>query len=302
MAENQGVLGDQWNDYANRLLKLLGWEHIGDKDMDITGSGGETYGIDAIACYESPGLAVKQCCLVESKRYAMSSINASVIKKWIERLKQKLDGVYQSKELRTEFPQLRECCPINLGVIMCWVHDATNERYFEDEFEKYLNSTRIVTMPKPMAFKRIIVLSNLRILRLCSIASVLKDNTYKYEFYYPSQLINNKPFEMSKVLTIDYALSDIIMAERKKGAKSEKVVFYFGAMNLEAINTLKDALTMYNMMEAKKSLIIYHYEGDASTREIMPDAKKLFGKVKVVFISMDHFDLTTEPAIIKNEF
>ena len=55
MAENQGVLGDQWNDYANRLLKLLGWEHIGDKDMDITGSGGETYGIDAIARYESPG-------------------------------------------------------------------------------------------------------------------------------------------------------------------------------------------------------------------------------------------------------
>lgn len=37
MAENQGVLGDQWNDCANRLLKLLGWEHIGDKDMDITG-------------------------------------------------------------------------------------------------------------------------------------------------------------------------------------------------------------------------------------------------------------------------
>ena len=52
MAENQGVLGDQWNDYANRLLKLLGWEHIGDKDMDITGSGGETYGIDAIARYD----------------------------------------------------------------------------------------------------------------------------------------------------------------------------------------------------------------------------------------------------------
>lgn len=301
MAENQGVLGDLWNDRANKLLKLFGWEHIGDKDMDITGSGGETYGIDAIACYDSPGLAVKQSCLVESKRYAMGSISASVIKKWIERLKQKLDGVYQSKDLITEFPVLRECSPINLGVIMCWVHDANDESYFENEFEKYLNNARIVTMPKPMAYKRIIVLNNPRILRLCSIASVLKDNTYKYEFYYPSQLINNKPFEMSKVLTIDYALSDIIMAERKKGSKSEKVVFYFGAMNLEAINTLKDALTMYNMMEAKKTLIIYHYEEDASTREIIPDAKKLFEKVKVTFNSMDHFDLTTEPAIIKNE-
>ena len=58
---------------------------------------------------------------------------------------------------------------------------------------------------------------------------------------------------------------------------------------------------MYNMMEAKKTLVIYHYEGDASIREIMPDAIKLFGKVKVTFNSMDHFDLTTEPAIIKNE-
>lgn len=48
MAEKQGKLGDSWNNYANRLVKLLGWEHIGDKNMDLKGSDGEEYGVDSI--------------------------------------------------------------------------------------------------------------------------------------------------------------------------------------------------------------------------------------------------------------
>ena len=105
--------------------------------------------------------AVEFSILLERIKETAQIINLKIL---IHFLLQKLDGVYQSKDLITEFPALKACGPINLGVIMCWVHDATNESYFECEFEKYLNSIRIVTMPKPLAYKRILVLNNLRIL------------------------------------------------------------------------------------------------------------------------------------------
>lgn len=35
MAERQGKLGDSWNESAKRLLKLLGWQFVGDSDMTM---------------------------------------------------------------------------------------------------------------------------------------------------------------------------------------------------------------------------------------------------------------------------
>lgn len=90
MAEKQGKLGDSWNNYANRLVKLLGWEHIGDKNMDLKGSDGEEYGVDSILKYKVAGKETLQTVILESKRYAQSSIKAVTLSKWIKRLKEKL--------------------------------------------------------------------------------------------------------------------------------------------------------------------------------------------------------------------
>ena len=74
MAEKQGKLGDNWNDYSNRLVQDMGWQHIGDKNMDLKGSDGDEYGVDSILKYKVAGHDVMQTVLLESKRYSKDSI------------------------------------------------------------------------------------------------------------------------------------------------------------------------------------------------------------------------------------
>ena len=303
MAENQGVNGDIWNDRAVALLEILGWEYLGDKNIDIKGSDGKEHGIDAVTRYDSPNLSVNQSCLVESKRYAMSSLSPAKVKDWIETLKNKIETVCDSEELLDDLTALKECCQLNLGIIMCWVHDATNECYFNDTFLEYMRKALFDTMAKPDDYKRIIVLTNPRIIRLCSMATELNNGDYDYNFIYPSQLINGKPLKRSKVLSVDYMSSNIILAERtpKNGGEKESVVFYFGSMKDDAFESLYEALTMYNIIEDNKNLIVFHYEDDEKTRIVEPEAKKKFKDVNVSFVALQQFDLKNEPAILKRQ-
>jgi len=301
MAESQGANGSIWNDRAVALLELFGWEYLGDKNIDVKGSDGKEHGLDAITTYDSPTLSVKQSCIVESKRYGTGSLSPAKIKEWIETLKMKMDTISGTEEVQEELPALKECCPIDLGVIMCWVHDATDENYFETKFRGYLSKALFETMAKPMAYKRIIMLTNPRIIRLCSMASEIRSSDYDYCFVYPSQLINDKPLKRQEVLSVEYMTSDIIIAERtsKKNGTKESVVFYFGRMSIDAFSVLYEALTMFNAVESDKHLVIYHYEDDEDSRIIIPEVKKLFREINVSFEAMQHFDLMNEPAILK---
>lgn len=301
MAENQGVNGDIWNDRAVALLEILGWEYLGDKNIDIKGSDGKEHGIDAVTMYDSPNLSIMQSCLVESKRYAMSSLSPAKVKEWIETLKNKMEKICDSEELLDEITALKECCQLNLGIIMCWVHDATDDNYFTDTFQEYLRKALFDTMAKPDDYKRIIVLTNPRITRLCSMAAELNNTDYCYSFIYPSQLINGKPLKRSNVLSVDYMSSNIVLAERtpKNGSEKESVVFYFGSMKDEAFDSLYDALTMYNIIEAKKKLIIFHYEDDEKTRIVEQEAKKRFKDIDISLVALQQYDLKNEPAILK---
>lgn len=299
MAENQGVNGDMWNDCALRLVKLFGWEHIGDKNIDLLGNDSKEYGIDALTCYDSPNLDVKQSCLIESKRYKMTSLNASTIKQWIERLRQKLDALYQCGNIQDDFPLLKECCSINLGIIFCWIHDAPNEHYFKTDFEKYLSKALITTMPKPYSYKRIMVLSNPRIVRLCAVAEITQKGNYR--FIYPSQLINDRPLVRSKILSIEYAMSNIILAEKYENEKTTNVVFFLDSISIQAFFSVQEMLTMYNLLEKGKGITIYFYENRENNRTIIAEAKKCFKEIEVNFKQLTHYEISTEPSIIKNK-
>lgn len=302
MAENQGVLGDMWNDCAVSLIKKLHWEHIGDKNFDMKGSDEKEYGIDAIACYKSPSLHTLQSCLIESKRYSKSSLNASTIKKWIERLRTKIEAVYYADDLQTEFPILQECCNINLGVIMCWVHDAPNEEYFAETFNKYVESITINTPPKADSTKRILVLTNPQILRLCSLLE--SSEKYKdFKFIYPSQLIKNKPLVKTNVLSIEYMMSNIIVAEGVtiQNSQKELIVYYFGTMNIESFKIIYEALTLYNLVENGMTLSLFYYNNNDKVREILPELKKIFSDVSVKPKLLNRLDIKTEPSILKDE-
>lgn len=302
MAENQGVLGDMWNDCAISLFKQLHWEHIGDKNFDIKGTDEKSHGIDAIACYKSPSQHTMQSCLIESKRYSESSINASIIKKWIDTLRKKIENVYYAEDLQTEFPILQECCNINLGLIMCWIHDAPNEEYFTEIFNKYIESVSINTPAKTDSTKRIIVLTNPQILRLCS----LLESTKKYKnfkFIYPSQLIRNKPLVKTDVLSIEYLKSNIIVAEgiASKNSQKELIVYYFGKMSVESFNIIYEALMLYNLVENGMILSFYYYDNNDRTREILPELKKVFKDVNVCSKQLNKLDIKTEPTILKEQ-
>lgn len=44
----------------------------------------------------------------------------------------------------------------------------------------------------------------------------IRSNEYEYKFIYPAQILGGKPLLKSKTLTIEYATSDFIFAERIK--------------------------------------------------------------------------------------
>lgn len=300
MAERQGKLGDMWNACAVKFLSLFDWNHIGDKDIDVIGEDGNNYGIDALMDYNSPGMATRQSVIVESKRYSKDSINYSVMSGWLRRLMKKLEQCRNSEELQNEFPALMECCSINLGVILVWVHDAENEEYFHSDFTRLLNRLVSVTRAKPNAFKRIIVLTNPQILRLCALYETLKD--CDYAFVYPSQLIGNYALERSKVLTIDYMLSNVILTEIKKDGATEKHVFYFGIMTVDAVKILRESLLKYQFAENDKKLVIHYTQHNDRTADLIHEFEKQFTDVSSVsFKRMSKYNLTTEPSIISNE-
>lgn len=143
-------------------------------------------------------------------------------------------------------------------------------------------------------------MTNPQILRLCALYETLKDRDYA--FVYPSQLIGNYALERSKVLTIDYMLSNVILAEIKESGITEKHVFYFGIMTVDAIKILRESLLKYQFAEKDKKLIIHYTQHNDGTADLMPELQKQFTDVASVnFKKMTKYNIVTEPSIISND-
>lgn len=300
MAEKQGKLGDNWNDCADRLLKKLGWQHIGDSNMDLTGSDDKEYGVDSIYKYSVAGKSTMQTVILESKRYQQSSISATNLQKWVERLKEKLSQLRNSKELMNQFPELEDCSPTNLGIIMCWVHDG-EKKYLNETFQRYLESTIINTGAKSGAYSRIMVLDNRRIVKLCSMIDELINKYDDYDFVYPSGIIDNDVLIMHKVLSVEYMMSDIIIAEGRKDGKIFSVVFYFGQITESSVSSLLEFLQVYQRVEEKKPLVIYYYDEIDNAIDVINSFKEKDSYKGILDFKIPmHFALDREPSIIAN--
>lgn len=300
MAEKQGKLGDSWNNYANRLVKLLGWEHIGDKNMDLKGSDGEEYGVDSILKYKVAGKETLQTVILESKRYAQSSIKAVTLSKWIKRLKEKLDGLRSSEELLKEFPELNDCSQTNLGVIMLWVHDG-DEKFMNGTYQHFLENTIISTGAKAGLYSRIMVLDNRRILQLCAMVDSLK--TYDdYDFVYPSGIIDNVAIEQSKVLSVEYMMSNIIIANGEKENIESSLVFYFGDITEANMTLLMSFLSKYQRIDKKKTLQIYYYDKSDAVLDVINSFKSKDDYKDILdFKKLAHYTFDSEPQTIAND-
>lgn len=300
MAEKQGKLGDNWNDYANRLAKILGWQHVGDKNIDLKGNDGKEYGVDSILKYIVPGKDTLQTILLESKRYAKSSINGSTLSTWIKRLKEKLDGLRNSEELLKDFPELNYCSQTNLGVVILWVHDA-DESYLNGTFQNILENTIISTGAKPGSYSRIMVVDNRRIVQLCAMCDVLSSFD-DYMFVYPAGIIDNVAIEQSKVLTVEYMMSNIIIVDCEKDGNSSSVVFYFGRITEANMSILMSFLSRYQRIVAKKPLLIYYYDKSDVVLDVINSFKSKDGYRGILdFKKLAHFSVDSEPQIIAND-
>lgn len=300
MAEKQGKLGDSWNEYANRLVRLLGWERIGDKNMDLKGADGEEYGVDSILKYKVAGTDTQQTVLLESKRYAQKSILSATLSKWIKRLKEKLDGLRNSEELLKEFPELDYCSQTNLGVIMLWVHDA-DENYLNGTFQHLLENTIISTGAKPGSFSRIMVLDNRRIVQLCAMLEALK--TYEdFNFVYPAGIIDNVAIEQSKVLSVEYMMSNIIIADGVKNGITSSLVFYFGSVTEASIALLMKFLSQYQRIDKNKPLLIYYYDKSDTVLDVINSFKAKDSYKDILdFKKLTHYSFDSEPQMIAND-
>lgn len=299
MAESQGKLGDNWNDCACRLLNLLGWQHIGDKNMDLTGSDDKEYGVDSILKYEVAGRSMKQTAVLESKRYAQTSIQNGTLKKWLERLKDKLGALRNSKELLNEYPELEECSPTNLGIVIVWVHDATEE-YLNETFQNHVNNTVISTGARAGAYSRIMVLDNRRIVCLCSMIEALQKYS-EYHYVYPSGIIDNDVITHNKTLSVEYMMSDVIFAEGKKDGKESSIVFYFGEMTESAITSLLECLKVFQRVQDKKPLEIYYYYSNDKCIDVINSFKQKESYKGILdFKKLTHYAYNDEPSLIAN--
>lgn len=269
--------------------------------MDLPGEDEKEYGVDALTVFSCPYIDILQSCVVESKRYSINSLSASKLNEWINRLREKIDAFTNSHDLIEKFPSLEEASNINLGIIMCWVNDAPDELYFKSKFNAYLESVNIKTLANKRSTKRILVLTNPRILRLCSIAEIISSKDFNYRFIYPSQLLEGKPLVRSKVLSVEYLMSDFIFAERQdKNHDLQTVVFYLSDINYKGFKCLYESLIMYNLLEKNKKIIIYYYGAHIENREILIDAKRIFKDLSVEFLPLNVLHFTIEPSILFN--
>lgn len=300
MAEKQGKLGDNWNDYANRLVKLLGWDHIGDKNMDLKGNDGEEYGVDSILKYKVAGKDTLQTVILESKRYAKTSIQSNTLFKWVKRLKEKLDGLRNSEELLKEFPEMDDCSQTNLGVIMLWVHDA-DESYLNGTFQHLLENTIITTGAKPGSYLRIMVLDNRRIVQLCAMRDALKKFD-DFNFVYPAGIIENVAIEQSQILSVEYMVSNIIIADAVKDGKTSSLVFYFGEISESNMSLLMKFLSQYQRIEKNNPLLIYYYDKSDTVLDVINSYKNKDDYKNILdFRKLAHYSFDSEPQTIAND-
>ena len=301
MPEIEGKLGDSWNVYASRLLKSLGWECIGDKNEDLPSWDGTDYGIDSIFKYTVAGKANKQSAVLESKRYSRNSIHSNTLKDWLENLKKKLDGLRNSAKLLEKYPELNDCLPTNIGVVMVWVHDA-DEEYLNKTFQKYLESTIITTAAKNDSYSRIIVLDNRRIIRICSMLETLNNKYEEYKFVYPARTVDNDKNVRNKVLMPEAMVSNIIITECYNKNTRESVVFYFGRMTDMSISMLIELLTNLQIINDQMLLKIYYYDDSNDVISVINSFKEKEQYKNILdFKKMSHLSYNSEPQMIVND-
>ncbi len=296
MAEDEGANGDRWTEEACCLFTKAGWQKIADSNIDIEDTEGRDNGIDALFHYED-GFYPKmsQGVFIEAKRYKTTSFKKSLLNTWVLNLYAKITRLRNASKFHQTYPIANELNWVT-GVIAIWFHDLENYQKIKETFEKALVEIKlpIGRKEKNLNFK-IFVLDNEKIQRLASLLELVekinKDGSQNdLKFYYPSSAGFGNSAQELPVINLEYIFSQFVFAKKREenSGNVTDIVFYFGELDMNSFERLKDAMLTYNMIHKQNDLVIYKYKReDATFRKIKPDVVRLFEETKVKGVKIE---------------
>ena len=282
--EDQHYNGDVWNHEIFRLFQLLGWQRIGDYDMDVTGADGKKMGIDTVVSFQTPLKTKPQLAILEAKRYLTTSFTKSLLQEWLTRLDTKMLKLRNSEKFYNTFPTTIECTIADVGIIAIWFSNTDDYKAFRPKFKEYLSQTSISTRMRKAGLNKIYVMDNTCFMKLFSLQTEINTIRDKGDFYftYSPRFNNEEPIWRSSTLTVEYMFSDVIFAELQVNKEGKEniisYIFYFGDLNYNSFEMLKAAYSKTTGWDRTKEILLYVYNPDDEFRKIENDIKeKIFG-------------------------
>lgn len=302
MPEDQGVNGDFWNEEAAILLTKLGWNKVGDSNIDVENEDGEQHGLDAMFVFNDSqrNSTQKQGVFVEAKRYKTTSFKTTSLPSWINIIDKKLTKLKNSGVFQTTYPSIGKTL-IQNGLIVIWFSDLKEYESFKLDLMGKLPKIKASPKSNTITPNRIYILHNEQILHLCSLITTIEkindsNKKHKLNFHYPASEYFNTAVTQSQILKVEYMFSKFILAESVVRTIENKFVFYYGELTIQSFERLKSFLLSISFIQRKQPLTIFKYLRDDNFRKIEPDIKRLFNDVgvKVQIEEMEIFaDLPT---------
>ena len=285
--EDQSHDGGVWNRQAYALFQKLGWERIGDRDMDVLGEDESKMGIDTIVKYLSPLKTRPQVAILEAKHYLTTSFNKSKLEEWLSRLDTKLIKLRNSESFKEKFPALEDCTVLNTGIIAIWFHDVESYQEFKAKFKTILTQISISGRQRKAGLANIFVIDNERFMRLFALSEELDhikaNGDSEFNFVYSQAFTSSNPVKRIPVLTIEAVFSDVVFGEDIKHDGTQKNhIFYFGKNDYKSFQTVKAIFSKSVSYTTDIPLVLHVYDVDSEFRKIEDDIKNnIFGDFKI---------------------
>ena len=285
MPEDQGFNGDRWNKEASKLFAKMGWEKIGDSNIDVEGTDGHQHGLDSIFRYKDVSEFVWEGVFIEAKNYSKLSFKTSKLHDWVKSINQKMLETRRSDDLFRKFPKLSEDkVQLRNAILSIWIKDLNGDMEFRKDFVNAMQSVNLSHgRGSPGRINRMFVLENDSILKICSLIDSIKAYTTenhieenRVNYWYPAT--KSSLAISSKTLTIQYAFSKFVLVKVRGavGRVDNNLVLYFGSRNYDDYAILREALSLYQFIDNQVPLTIFNYQDDEEFRKIRSEVEKLF--------------------------
>jgi hypothetical protein len=282
MPEDEAVSGDRWNQRANIFLSALGWEQVGDSNVDIVCSEcNRKHGLDSVFLYEVG--QESQLVFVEAKTRKWENAYKAEIERWCRNLAEKMQHVPYAPDFRAKFPAIPSRTAYDTGLIILWINDEDN--FDPDQMTQRLRAVRLPEYRKNP--KRIFVLSNQKILFICAVIDKLRrlrasDRFCEVAFHLPPY--GNFDSTTTTTLPLEYIYSKVIFATARRRYQEKSgehwhelnIVFYSGAVDYESLDLLRLVLRRFQMGDLNRDLHLNFVELTDSTRSAMAQFRRDF--------------------------